>query len=61
MLRWSLYDYSDAYILAKETIIDTNTGTEERQKSNSQKLRSMYWLHKLNSSCKTHWCSNGNV
>ena len=46
MLRSSLYDYSDVYILVKGTITVENTGTpadpNNKQKSNIYKLSSIY-------------------
>ena len=52
MLKWSLSDYSDAYILFKWTITVPNTGTavapNNTEKNNIQKVRSIYWLHKQN-------------
>ena len=46
MLKSSLCDYSDAYILVKENIIVTNTGTAAAQSNRKKKLRCTYWLHK---------------
>ena len=38
MLRSSLYDYNDAYILVKETIIVTNTGTQAAPNDRNKKV-----------------------
>ena len=38
MLGSSLYDYSEAYILVKRTIIDTNTGTEAAPNDRNKKV-----------------------
>ena len=53
MLRCSLCDYSDAYILFKENISVNNTagagaGANNTGKKKCLKLTSIYWLHKQN-------------
>ena len=49
MLRSSLCDYSDAYILVKWNIKVNNTSAEGSAVNNTNKnLCSIYWLHKQN-------------
>ena len=55
MLRSSLCDYSDAYVLVKGTIIVTNTGTAAVANNRNSKVifkNYIYWLHRWN---KQYW------
>ena len=65
MLKSSLCDYSEAYVLVKETISVANTAVSAAT-SNTKKLCSINWLHYWNkqytsSLCQRHWCSNAGV
>ena len=53
MLKSSLCDYSDAYILVNQTVTDPKSAKEgaaanNRKKFNNQKLCYVYKLHKRN-------------
>ena len=62
MLRSSLYDYSNAYILVKGTITVANTAAQDQESNGALKkvylkIVRIYQLLKQNKQYKNRWCS----